>query len=69
LHFPISVSLSVLTCSTDLVTDILTGLMIVATLKLQEPELVKYGRLLCEVLVHIFSFCFVEIVYKLAVEM
>ena len=36
---------------------------------MKEPELVKYGILVYEVLVYVSSFCCVEIFNKLAVEL
>jgi len=42
---------------------------LVATLQMKEPELVKYGILVYEVLVYVSSFCCIEIFKKLAVEL
>jgi hypothetical protein len=36
---------------------------------MKEPELVKYGILVYEVLVYVSSFCCIEIFNKLAVEL
>jgi len=43
--------------------------LVVATLQMKEPELVKYGILVYEMLVYVSSFCFVDIFNKLAVEL